>query len=259
MDNSQLINFKANKDEFTDEVFIITGAGDGIGRAVSLAAAAAGATIVLIGEETKKLESVYDEIESGGHPQAAIYPMNLAGTSAKDFTDMAATIKKELGRLDAVVSNAGWHGGFRPFSQLKVEEYQKTMNINLHAPFWLAHASLPLLQESNNASLLFSDHHSSKAYCGAFGVAKHGISGLVKILAHEYSKSDDAIEKNAVRVNSIDPGPVNTQMRRTLYPGENWNSLPDPGTIASAYLALLSKRNQEVTGQLFDLKEKVDR
>lgn len=255
MNSKQLLEFKAGSNEFTDQVFIITGAGTGIGKAVALAAAKNGATIVLIGEHIDKLEAVYDEIETAGGPQAAIYPMNLAGTSAKDFVDLAATIEKELGRLDAVISNAGWMSGFRPFAQLTVDEYQKTMNVNLHAPFWLVHACIPLLQKSPLPKIIFTDHSSSKAYFGAFGVAKGAARSLVEILAHEYSHSPESAtsQVTAVRVNSLDPGPLNTPMRRSHYPGENWDNLADPTTVTPAYLALLSDQHNDITGQFFDL------
>jgi len=235
MKSNQLLQFETTKDEFAEHVFLVTGAGSGVGRAVALAAAKAGATIVLVGEQVKQLESVYDEIEAAGGPQAAIHPMNFSGTSANDFSDLANTLATELGGLDAVISNAAWMSGFRPFTQLTVDEYQKTMNINLHAPYWLAHACLPLLQKSKNASLLFSDHSSSTAYFAAFGAAKAATRGLVEILAHEYAQAPDAKDSapRAVRVNSIDPGPLNTQMRRTHYPGENWDNLPLADSVAA--------------------------
>jgi len=254
MNTNQLLQFKAAKDEFSGQVFIITGAGSGIGKAVALGAAKAGATIVLIGEHVKTLELIYDEIEAAGGPQAAIYPMNLAGTTAKDFEDLAGTVEKELGRLDAVISNAAWLGRFRPFTQLSVDEYQKTMNVNLHAPFWLVHACIPLLQKSPNPSIVFSDHNSNKAYFGAFGVAKGAARTLVEILAHEYSPAPDS-QVAAIRANSIDPGPINTQIRRTHYPGENWDGLAKPSAVTPAYLALLSAKHSEVTGQFFDLAD----
>lgn len=260
MNAKQLLQFKASADEFSDRVFIVTGAGTGIGRAIALNAAAAGATIVLIGEHVKTLEAVYDEIEAAGGPQAAIYPMNFAGTTTKDFVDLAKTIERELGRLDAIVSNAGWLNGFRPFTQLSVDEYQKTLNVNLHAPFWLVHACIPLLQKSPKPTILFTDHASSKAYYGAFGVAKGAARSLVEILAHEYSQapasqtSDSQTDRlTAVRANSIDPGPINTQMRRSHYPGENWDHLAKPASVVPAYLALLSDQHSDVTGEFFDL------
>ncbi len=248
MNNQELLAFTPDKNEFKDQVMLITGASEGIGRALSLACAKAGATIVLIGEQTKPLENVYDEIEAFGAPQPAIYPMNFAGTNANDFLELANTIEEQLGRIDAVISNAGWMGGFRPFQQIQVDEYMKTMNINLHAPFWLAHSCLPLLQKSTNGALLFSTHTSNRAYYGAFGVAKSAIDGLVEILAHEYSGDE------GVRVNGIDSGPLNTQMRRTHFPGEDWSSLAEPESVLPAYLHLLSNSSQNITGKNFRLQ-----
>jgi len=247
MNNQELLAFTPADDEYQGQVILITGAGDGIGRVLALACAKFGATVVLIGEETKKLEAVYDAIEQQGSPQPAIYPMNFAGTNANDFQVLATTIEEQLGGIDAVVSNAGWIGGFRPFQQVQVDEYMKIMNINLHTPFWLAHSCIPLLKKSSHGRLLFSTHHTNRAYYGPFGVAKNGIDGLIDILAHEFSG------ENGIRVNGIDSGPINTQMRRSHFPGEDWDKLPDPESILPAYLQLLSKSSNEISGENFRL------
>lgn len=247
MNTEQLLAFEAAENDYQDQIILITGAGDGIGKALALACSKSGATVVLIGEETKKLEAVYDAIEAQGGPQPAIYPMNFAGTNANDFQVLATTIEEQLGGIDAVVSNAGWIGGFRPFQQIQVDEYMKIMNINLHTPFWLAHSCIPLLKKSSNGALLFSSHHTNRAYYGAFGVAKNGVDGLIDILAHEFSG------ENGIRVNGIDSGPINTQMRRTHFPGEDWDKLPEPESILPAYLHLLSLSSKDISGENFRL------
>ncbi len=243
MNAEKLLRYKAGGQLLRDRVILVTGASDGIGRALSIAAAGLGATVVLLSKTISKLEKVYDEIEENGGPQPAIYPMNLKGATVKDYQDLAANIETQLGRLDGLVNNAGWVGVITPFTQLAPEMYQKVMTINLHAPFLLTQACLPLLQKSDDASIVFSTHQCTRAYWGAFGVAKAGQEGLLKILAHEYSG------ENPVRVNGIDTGPVNTQMRRTHYPGEDWSKLPNPEDVVAPYLYFLGPDSAGVSGK----------
>ena len=88
-----------------DRVVLITGAGDGIGKAVALACSGRGATVILLGRTIHKLEQVYDDIRNSGGPEPAIYPMNLEGATPQDYDDLQANIDREFGRLDALLNN----------------------------------------------------------------------------------------------------------------------------------------------------------
>ena len=96
-------DYLAPSDILNGRVIAITGAGDGIGRVAAKTFAAFGATVILIGRTTQKLEQVYDDIETAGHPKAAIYPMNLEGAISKDYIDMCNAIDDEFGRLDGLL------------------------------------------------------------------------------------------------------------------------------------------------------------
>lgn len=229
-----------------NRVILITGAGDGIGRAAALACAAHGATIILLGRTIAKLERVYDEIEQAGHPQAAIYPMNLEGATAKDYLDLATTVEREFGRLDGLLHNAALLGSLSPMAHQDVELWFKVMQVNLNAPFLLTRACLGLLMQAPDASIVFTADavgRSGRAYWGAYGVSKAGIEGMSQILAQE-------LETNTrVRVNSLDPGAVQTRLRTTAYPGENGLANPTPESIMPLYLYLLGPDSIGTTGQ----------
>lgn len=235
-------------DAFAGEVMLVTGAGAGIGRALAIALAQHGATVVLLGEVIAELEEVYDLIVADGAAEPAIYPANLAGTTPADLQNVAATIQEQLGRLDALIHNAGWIGGFRPFSQTVPERYQQIMNINLHSPFWLTHACLPLLREANFGRLLFTLHDAVRPYYGAFGVAKHASSGFMQLLADEFGSDEHFL------ICGIDPGPVDTQMRRTHFPGEDWSQWPAPESVVPAFLQLLADRARDYHGKVLCLE-----
>lgn len=244
--------YKPPADLLSNRIILITGAGDGIGRAVALACAAHGATVVLLGRTTGKLEAVYDEIEKAGYPQAAIYPMNLEGSTPKDYVDLAVTLDREFGRLDGLLHNAAILGGLAPVAHQDVDLWFKVMQVNLNAPFLLTRACLSLLLKSADASVIFTSDRvgrTGRAYWGAYGVSKFGVEGLSQILAQE-------LETNTtVRVNSIDPGAVRTRLRTLAYPGENALANPPPETIVDAYLYLLGPGSRGVTGRQFAAQE----
>lgn len=249
MTTASATKFTPKTNYLKDRVVLITGAGDGIGKALAMATASYGATVVLLDKVTAKLEAVYDQIENEGYPQAAIYPMDISGATNKDYADLVNTLHSTLGRLDGLILNAGWMEAFRPFTQITPELYHKIMTINLHSPFLMTQHCLPLLQESGKQScVIFSTHKTDKAYCGAFGTAKKGLEGLLNILAHEYSGD------KPVKINAIDTGAVNTGMRRNNFPGEDWSKHPNPEDVISPYLFFLDPDNQE-TGKHIVLGE----
>ncbi|UZE94917.1 YciK family oxidoreductase [Alkalimarinus alittae] len=247
-------DYQAPKDLLEGKVILVTGAGSGIGQAAAKAYAAHGATVILLGRTIKKLEDVYDEIEAAGHPQAAIYPMNLEGAVAKDYDDMAATIQKEFGRLDGILHNAALLGSITPIEQYDPNEWTKLMQVNLNAPFMMTQALISLLRESEDASIIFTSSsvgRKGRAYWGAYSVSKFGVEGLMQVLADEL---DD--EHNNVRVNSINPGATRTNMRAHAFPAENPTHNPLPEDIMGIYLYLMGNESTGKTGQAFDAQKK---
>ncbi|MGD8377998.1 MAG: YciK family oxidoreductase [Gammaproteobacteria bacterium] len=244
-----LRNYKAPDKALADRVILVTGAGDGIGRAVSLALAAHGATVILLGRTVKKLESVYDEIVDGGGPTPAIYPLNLEGAKESDYEDMAERIEREYGRLDGLLHNAGILGYLSPIQHLDGMDWARVMHVNLTAPFLMTKALLPVLEKSGDASVVFTSSgvgRKGRAYWGAYAVSKFGTEGLMQVLADELENA------GRVRVNSINPGATRTQMRQSAYPGEDPDTLPAPEDITAGYLYLLGPGSKGVTGQAFD-------
>ncbi len=225
-------------------VILVTGAGSGIGKAISLAYARFGATVVLLGKALKELEVVYDEIEDCGYPEPAIYPLNMEGATVKDYQDMATTFEEKLGGLDGIALNAGWLPAFIPFKEYDIELWSKTITVNLHANFLITQACLPLLENAADASIIFSAHDSRKAYNGAFGIAKAGSQAMMDILADEYDVAD-----NFIRVNSIDTGPVDTQMRRMNFPGEDMTTVVKPEALVGPYLYFMGPDAKQRTGE----------
>lgn len=161
------------------------GAGDGIGRAAALSYALHGATVVLHGRTLNKLEVIYDEIESLGAPQPAILPLQLSSASDRDYDFLVDTLEKQFGRLDGILHNAGILGERVELAHYPTEVWDDVMAVNLRAPFALTQALLPLLQKSENASVVFTSSgvgREARALWGAYSVSKIAIEAVSKIL-----------------------------------------------------------------------------
>lgn len=238
-------DYQAPEDLLEDRVILVTGAGDGIGRAAAMAFAAHGATVVLLGKTVAKLEAVYDAIEAAGGPEPAIYPMHLEGAAAHDYQELAHVIDVNFGQLDGLLHNAANLPYLSRLKDYDSEDWTKVIQVNLNAPFLLTQACLPLLERSADASILFTTDavgRHGKAFWGAYGAAKAGIERLTEILAEE-------LEKSSIRVNCIDPGPTRTALRRNIFPAENPNALKEPERLAPLYLWAMGPDSRSISGQ----------
>jgi len=230
-----------------DRVILITGAGDGIGKATALACAERGATVILLGRTVHKLEQVYDEIKHKGWPEPAIYPMNLEGATPADYDDLNSNIDQAFSRLDGLLHNAGWLGASTPLELYDTTLWYKVMQVNLTAPFLLTRACMSLLKKSPSARVVFTSDDKSSAYWGAYGVAKAGQLSLMQILA-------DELESKNIPVNAVNPGPIRTRLRTIAYPAEDMRQLTKPEEITDAFIYLLSDAVTE-TGKTFRLED----
>ena len=238
-----------DKVRLDDRIILITGAGDGIGRAVSLDCAKRGATIILLGKTIQKLEQVYDEIIANGGPDPAIYPLDLQGASEDDYEDLKENIEKEFGHLDALLNNAGWLGASTPVEMYDTELWYKVLQTNLNAPFMLTKACIPLIKNSRRGAIAFTTDEKCSAYWGAYGVTKAAADNLMGILADELEID------TPIRVNSIDPGKVRTRMRALAYPGEDPMTVPAAEEIMDAYLYLMSAESKDVNGKIINCRK----
>jgi len=245
--------YQAPEQLLKNRIIVVTGAGAGIGKAAAKAYAAHGATVILLGKTIEKLEAVYDEIEQAGHPLPAIYPIHFGGASMKDYGDFAVTLENEFGHIDGLLHNASILGDLKPIAQYNDENWQEVMHVNVNAPFMLTQALLPLLEKSNDASIIFTSSgvgRKGRAFWGAYAVSKFATEGMMEVLADEVSNT------SAIRVNAINPGATNTQMRNTAFPGERPTNNPSPEAIMSLYLYLMGPDSQGVNGQSLDAQPK---
>ena len=228
-----------------NKTILVTGAGAGIGRQAALTYAELGATVILLGKTVKKLEAVYDDILAKGYPEPAIVPLDLKGSTKQNYIDLAATIANQFGQLDGALLNASMLGELTPFNQIHEQIWQDVMQVNVNAQFLLAQALIPVLLKADNASLVFTSSgvgNKGKAYWGAYSVSKFATEGMMQVIADEY-------ENSTLRINAINPGATNTNMRSSAYPAENKASIALPADIMPLYVYLMADDSKAVNGQ----------
>jgi NAD(P)-dependent dehydrogenase (short-subunit alcohol dehydrogenase family) len=242
-------NYSAPQDLLAGKVIAVTGAGDGIGAVAAKTLASFGAAIILVGRTVPKLEKVYDEIESAGGPQPAIYPICLEGASEKDYEDMHDRLEETFGKLDGLLHNAGQLGQRTPLANYKLSTWQKVMQVNVTAEFMMTKALLPLLEKSDSASIIFTTSgvgRAGKPFWGAYAISKFATEGMSQVLANELEDISN------IRVNCINPGATRTRMRATAFPAEDPSTVKTPEDIMPLYLYLMGKDSEGVTGQSID-------
>ena len=224
-------------------------AGSGLGKALALASARAGATVILSGRNQQRLERVYDEIQTLGAPQPAIAVLDLAAATAVDYDNLAATIGREFARLDGVVHAAALLGDRTPLEQYDVPTWCRVLHVNLTAPFILTQVLLANLRKSADASVIFVSSgvvNNPRPFWGAYAVAKTGLESVRSMLSQELEG-----EAN-IRVNSVNPGRMRTAMRAAAYPAEDPNTVPAPASVCGPFLYLLSAQSRGIDGQYIE-------
>ncbi|MDE0876583.1 MAG: YciK family oxidoreductase [Porticoccaceae bacterium] len=241
-----ITRYKPGLNHLGKRIILVTGAGDGIGKAVAIGAAKSGATVILAGRTVAKLEQVYKLIIETGGPEPSIYPVDLAGATAKDYDDLGVLIDEQFGRLDGLLHNAAILGLRSPLTNYSSELWSKVIQVNLTAQFQMTQSLMTVLEKSQDASVIFTTSgvgRVGKAFWGAYAVSKFAIEGMVQTWASEVEGL------GSVRINAINPGATRTNMRAQAFPGENPNDLKTPEDILPAYLYLLGQDSIGVNGQ----------
>jgi NAD(P)-dependent dehydrogenase (short-subunit alcohol dehydrogenase family) len=232
--------------ELGGRVIAITGCTGGLGRAIALDAARAGAELILLGRNVQKLQGLRAEIEQFAPASALLAPLDLEKALARDYDQLAEAVMSRYQRLDGLVHCAALLGTLTPVEQYDVPTWARVMHVNLTAAFALTQVLLPALRNSPDGSIVFTSSsvgRKGKAYWGAYAVSKFGVEGLVQVLADELAGNSN------IRVNSINPGPVRTMMRRQAYPAESLEASALPATLTGPFLQLLGPRGAGITGQ----------
>ncbi len=236
----------APTDLLAERVVLVTGAGRGLGRAVALACAAHGATVALLGRKPEALSEAYDAIVAAGGKEPAAIPLDLASAGDREFETLAGMLRRDLGRLDALIHCAVHFTPLVPLRDQPLEQCLTHLRVNLAAPFALTRACLPMLEASTDGAVVFTaETHAFQpaAYWGAFAVSKSGLGTLAAIWA------DECEQRGKPRFHVVVPGPVASPQRMQSHPGENRAALPSTEAVAKAYLRLLGPEGRSLGAQ----------
>jgi NAD(P)-dependent dehydrogenase (short-subunit alcohol dehydrogenase family) len=239
---------------------LVTGAGRGIGRAIAITLAGAGAHVAVTARTARELEETVATIkQQGGKAVALSADLAAPGVPQQIAKDAAA----QLGRIDILVNNAGIGSSSspKPVVDFDDEFWELTLRLNLTAPYLLSKAVLPAMIQRkwgriiNVASI---NGRIPSPHAAAYVASKHGLLGLTKSMALE-------VARDGVTVNAINPGPVHTVMndRRVAYDAQRRgvsfeelaNSLTpmgrrlEPEDIGPLALYLASDQSASLTGQ----------
>ncbi len=246
-----MLNYNAPENLLKDRIIMVTGSSDGIGRAAAKTFASHGATVILHGRDVKKLEEVYDEIVAAGGAEPVIFALDFKTATYDDFLALKNSIEETFGKLDGLLHNASTLGRLSPISSTITNDWQNVMQVNVNAAFMLTKALLPLLEASADASVIFTSSsvgRKARANWGAYAASKFATEGLMQVLADEVENTSN------IRVNSLNPGATNTQMRRMAYPAEATHKNPEPNDIMPVYLYLMGPESRHISGQALDAR-----
>jgi NAD(P)-dependent dehydrogenase (short-subunit alcohol dehydrogenase family) len=189
-----------------NKVALVTGAGSGIGKESALLFAREGANVAILSRTEEELEKVADEIKRTGR-DALILTADIS--KENDIKKAYDKIIKEWGKLDILFANAGINGVWAPIDELKLEDWEKTININLTGTFLTIKYSLPYLKKNGGSIIITSSVNGTRVFSNtgatAYSCTKASQVVIAKMLSLELAKYN-------IRVNVICPGAIKSEI-----------------------------------------------
>jgi NAD(P)-dependent dehydrogenase (short-subunit alcohol dehydrogenase family) len=229
-----------------NRIALVTGATRGIGQALALALARAGAHVVATGRTQGALEELDDVVRAAGST-ATLVPLDM-----RDYPGiyrLAKALDERHQRLDVLVGNAAIVGQRSPLGHVDPSAWDEAMAVNVTANYHLIRAMDPLLRRAEAGRAVFMTSGAAthaRAYSGPYSVSKAALN----VLAQTYAAETDS---TPVRVNLFNPGPTRTRMRAQVMPGEDPMTLPTPEQVAETILPLCLPSFSQ-TGKLYDYR-----
>lgn len=240
---------RSNMHRLNGKYALITGASQGLGRALAVDFAREGAVgISLAGRNTERLEEV-SRLTRSASPKTRVLTVSADLSRPEEVERLVAETFAEFhGRLDVLVNVASTLGPV-PMPMLvdyPLDGFRRVLDTNLTAPFLLIQKVLPAILESQGSIINVTSDAGKHGYpgWGAYGISKFGIEGLSQTWASE-------LEETGVRVNVVDPGNMNTAMHRDVEPDEDPTQWANPESVTEVFLYLASDESRGVNGRRF--------
>jgi NAD(P)-dependent dehydrogenase (short-subunit alcohol dehydrogenase family) len=235
--------FKPEQHQFAGKTYLVTGAGQGLGKALAMQLAKLGATVILHGRSVEKLEAVYDEIEQAGGAEPAMLPADFAKVSEADIEQLVIGVRKEAKQLHGLIHCAVDCPSLAPVGNQKLDDLMQNFRVNVAAPIALTRACLPLLTQTANASasrasvIFTAETHAAqpKPFWAGLAVSKGALLTLNSIWPGEFA------DTTPLNMLTITPGPIASPQRLVTHPGELKRKLPVIESVVPAYLYVLAK------------------
>lgn len=230
--------------DLTGRLALVTGASRGIGRAMALELAKAGAHVIATARTTGGLEELDDDIRKAGGTSTLV-PLDLQ--SEDGIEQLGGIVAERWGKLDILVAAAGALGELTPAAQVKSKTWQSVVSVNLIAPARLIRAlEAPLLAAEAGRAVFISSSaaQSRRPFWGPYAATKAGMDALVQSWAKEH-------DNNALNINIVYPGAMRTKMRAKAFPGEDPMSLPEPVALWPLVAGLVDPAG-ETHGEIVD-------
>jgi NAD(P)-dependent dehydrogenase (short-subunit alcohol dehydrogenase family) len=228
------------------KVVLITGASQGLGRALALGYAKKGAKLAINARSEDPIRSVAEQAEEQG---AEVLAVAADVSRSTDVERLVSETVERFGGIDVLVNNAGILGPRVAIEEYPEDEWRRVIDANLTGPFLVSKAAIPHMKEGGSIINLVSGVSvEGRAEWGAYSVSKFGLEGLNQILAAE-------LQERGIRVNAVDPGGMRTGMRADAYPEEDPMTRITPEENVGVFLYLASDESKGVTGQRFKAQE----
>ena len=228
------------------KVVLVTGASQGLGRALALACAEKGAKVAINSRSEGSIRPVAEEVEGKG---AEVLAVAADVSEAGDVQRLIDETVERFGKIDVLVNNAGVLGPRVEILEFPEDEWRKVIAANLTGPYLVSKAAIPHMPEGASIINVVSGVSvEGRAEWGAYSVSKFGIEGLTQILAAE-------LGERGIRVNAVDPGGMRTDMRAAAYPEEDPSTRITPEENTDVFLYLASDESEGVTGGRFKAQE----
>ena len=230
----------------SDRIALVTGASRGIGAALALELAAAGAHVVAVARTVGGLEEVDDKIKAAGGA-ATLVPLDV--TDSDGIERLALALNERYGRLDVLIGNAGIIGPLSPLGHIEPKDWDNLIAVNITANWQLIRCMDPLLQRASAGRAVFLTSavaYKGRAYWGPYAASKAALDALARAYAAECATTP-------VRVNLFAPGPTRTRMYLGAFPGVDPTTLPSPEEVTKAILPLCLP-DCAVSGKIYDFR-----